>query len=342
MIMQSKLKKKIITGIKPTGKLTLGNLLGVIRPLVLLQKKFYNKYDFYIFIADLHSLTFFQTPSLLKQVIKDTAALCLAAGLDLSITNLFIQSEVPQHTYLSYIMECTSYLGELSRMIQFKEKKKYNSEPNVRTSLFTYPILMAADILLYDADIVVVGQDQKQHLELVRSLAIRFNSLYGNTFIVPDFLKIGHTINSLINPIKKMNKSDHLIDQSLEKGCIFLSEDLNLIRKKIMQSVTDSDNEIKYDTEKKPGLSNLLKIYSAFRDWDLNKTEAYFQGYSYQNLKIKVADLVIEHLSVIQNQFHYFRQSSILANILSKSAEKSSIIAQNKLDEVKKKLGIGW
>ncbi|WP_017193510.1 tryptophan--tRNA ligase [Vaccinium witches'-broom phytoplasma] len=334
-------KKRLVTGIKPTGDLTLGNYLGVVKPLVNFQKKFNQEYDLYVFIADLHALTKFQEPTLLKKRIKNIAALYLASGLESSQVNLFVQSEVVQHTYLSYIMESTSYLGELNRMIQFKEQKKNNSSQNIRTSYYTYPLLMASDILLYDANVVPVGQDQKQHLELTRDLADRFNSLYGETFVIPEFLKMGHTIKSLTEPTKKMSKSFQLDPQN-DKGCIFLSEDLKIIRQKIMRSVTDSDKKIYYDVEKKPGISNLLTIYSALKDLSMEETEKYFLNSSYQILKEKVSDVVAETIDEIQKKFAFYNKNSILYEIFEKGAKKSSFIAETKIKKVKKKLGIGW
>jgi tryptophanyl-tRNA synthetase len=334
-------KKRLVTGIKPTGDLTLGNYLGVIKPLVNFQNNFNEEYDFYIFIADFHALTKFQKPTLLKKRIKNIATLYLSSGLEPSHVNLFVQSEIVQHAFLSYIMESTSYLGELNRMIQFKEQKRNNSSQNIRTSFYTYPLLMASDILLYDANMVPVGQDQRQHLEFTRDLANRFNSLYGETFVIPEFLQMGYTIKSLNEPTKKMSKSFQLDPQN-DKGCIFLLEDLTCIRQKVMRSVTDSEKKIYYDTERKPGISNLLTIYSALKDLSIEKVEKYFLNSSYQMLKEKVADLVVEKIDIIQKKFEYYNKNYILDEIFEKGAKKSRIIAQNKIKQVKKKLGIGW
>lgn len=330
-------KKRLITGIKPTGELTLGNYLGIIKPLIFFQNKYQNEYDFYFFIADLHALTDFQEPYILKKTIRQTIYLCLASGLDLSKINLFIQSEIPQHTYLNYIMESNSYLGELNRMIQFKEKK--NSLKKVRTSLLTYPLLMSSDILLYDADVVIVNQDQKQHLELTRVLATRFNNLYGNTFVVPQFLQLGSMIKSLTKPNKKMSKSSFK-NNSDNKGCIFLLEDLNNIKQKILKSVTDSDNNIKYDLNKKPGLSNLLNIYTSLKNCDLNDTVKYFKNFSYKEFKEKVASLLVEEIRIVQKKYYNLEKNIDLEQILKKGTQKVKIIADNKIKEVRQKMGI--
>ncbi|MGM1458880.1 MAG: tryptophan--tRNA ligase [Columbia Basin potato purple top phytoplasma] len=330
-------KKRLITGIKPTGELTLGNYLGIIKPLIFFQNKYQNEYDFYFFIADLHALTDFQEPHILKKTIRQIIYLSLASGLELNKINLFVQSEIPQHTYLNYIMESNSYLGELNRMIQFKEKK--NSLKKVRTSLLTYPLLMSSDILLYDADVVLVNQDQKQHLELTRVLATRFNNLYGNTFVVPRFLQLGSMIKSLTEPNKKMSKSSFKNNYD-NKGCIFLLEDLNNIRQKILKSVTDSDNNIKYDLDKKPGLSNLLNIYTSLKNCDLNYTVEYFKNFSYKEFKEKVASLLVEEIRIIQNKFYDLEKNIDLEQILKKGTQKVKIIADNKIKEVRKKMGI--
>jgi tryptophanyl-tRNA synthetase len=333
-------KKRLITGIKPTGDLTLGNYLGIIKPLVNFQKKFHKEYDFYVFIADLHALTNFQEPFLLKQRIKNTALLYLACGLDIKNIILFVQSDIPQHTYLKYILECNSYLGELNRMNQFKEFKKANVSKNITTSFFTYPILMSSDILLYDANFVLVGEDQKQHLELTRNLARRFNNLYGNTFVLPFFLKLGNTIKSLIEPTKKMSKSKSIKKEFDDKGCIFLLEKLEDIKIKIMRSITDSENRIKYDPIKKPGISNLLVIYSNLKEWTIEKTEKYFFNFSYNFLKEKLSELVIKKISIIQENFSFLEKNFSLESVFQQNAERVILTAEHKIKEIKKKIGL--
>ncbi|MDV3166169.1 MAG: tryptophan--tRNA ligase ['Waltheria sp.' little leaf phytoplasma] len=333
-------KKIIITGIKPSGDLTLGNWLGIIQPLILLQQKFSEQYEFYFFIADLHALTTFSKEFDLKKVIRNMAAILLSSGLSLSKTTFFLQSDIFAHTYLSYILECNAYLGELNRMIQFKEKNKKNSS-NSKVSLFTYPLLMASDILLYDADMVIVGRDQKQHLELTRDLAIRFNSFYGDVFKIPEFLNIGYTINSLNKPDKKMSKSSFL-DKDQDKGCIFLLEDLDNIKTKIMQAVTDNIGKIKYDPQKQPGISNLLKIYAGLKGIEISQVEFLFTNFSYREFKIKLVSLVLEKIKIIQNNFKNVINDSILENILSNGAFKANIISQQKINKIREILGIKY
>ncbi|MDO8063969.1 tryptophan--tRNA ligase [Candidatus Phytoplasma bonamiae] len=333
-------KKIIITGIKPSGDLTLGNWLGIIQPLILLQKKFPEQYEFYFFIADLHALTTFSKEFDLKKVIRNITAILLSSGLSLSKTTFFLQSDIFAHTYLSYILECNTYLGELNRMIQFKEKNKKKSS-NVKVSLLTYPILMASDILLYDADIVIVGKDQKQHLELTRDLAIRFNSFYGNFFKIPEFLNIGYTINSLTNPDKKMSKSSFL-DKDQDKGCIFLLEDLNNIQTKVMQAVTDNIGKINYDPQTQPGISNLLTIYAGLKGIEISQAEFLFSNYSYREFKIKLAFLILEKIKIIQNNFKNIINDVILENTLSNGAFKANTISQQKVNKIREILGIKY
>ncbi|WBL31640.1 tryptophan--tRNA ligase [Candidatus Phytoplasma sacchari] len=333
-------KKRLLTGIKPSGDLTIGNYLGIIKPLILFQKKFPKEYEFYAFIADLHALTNFQEPFLLKKRIKNTALLYLASGLDIDNIVLFVQSDISQNTYLSYILECNTYLGELKRMNQFKDYCLKNKFKNIRTSFFTYPVLMASDILLYDSDIVVVGKDQKQHLELTRNLAIRFNNLYGPTFTVPDFMQIGNTIKSLTDPTKKMSKSKNISKENDDNGCIFLLENLQNIKKKIMKSKTDSENKIKYDPNNKPGISNLINIYSSLKGWDFEKTESYFSDSSYNYFKEKLSELLLSEISMIQKRFFYFDANTSLEEFLEKNAKIVDIEVKKKIDQVKKKIGL--
>ncbi|WCA22551.1 tryptophan--tRNA ligase [Candidatus Phytoplasma oryzae] len=333
-------KKRLLTGIKPTGDLTLGNYLGIIKPLINFQKKFPEDYDFYLFIADLHSLTNFQDPFLLKKRIDNIILLYLCSGLNMKNLLLFVQSDIFYVTYLNYILECNVYLGELKRMNQFKDYQQKNKlKNNIRTSFLTYPVLMASDILLYDSDVVLVGQDQKQHLELTRNIAIRFNKLYGSTFVVPNFLQLGKIIKSLTEPNKKMSKSKNIYDEFEDKGCIFLLEDLKNIKKKIMRSVTDSENKIKYDPFLKPGISNLLVIYSCLKEWDIKKTENYFSNSSYIFLKEKVSSLLIKEISIIQSNFFSFKTQKI-SNILKENTKKVQEIAEKKIIQVKKKIGL--
>ena len=246
--------KKLLTGLKPSGELTLGSLIGGINQSV----KYQDEYESYIFVPDLHAITVNQDPKVLKERIRKNVALYLACGLDPKKNTFYIQSENLYHANLSWILECNTYMGEASRMTQFKDKSKKNE--NVSVGLFTYPILMAADILLYDADLIPTGIDQKQHVELARNIAIRFNNKYGDTFKIPEPMipKVGAKIKDLKDPTKKMSKSDDSY-----KGTILLLDSEEDIRKKIMAAVTDSDNKIYYDEDNKPGVSNLLTIYSS-------------------------------------------------------------------------------
>ena len=243
--------KKILTGLQPTGVITLGNYIGAIKQMVERQ----NEYDSYIFVADLHSITIAQDKNELASRTKSLIALYLACGIDPEKNTIFLQSQNPYHANLSWLLECNTYFGELSRMIQFKEKSQ--GHDNFTVGLFTYPVLMAADILLYDANYVPVGIDQKQHVELTRDIAIRFNKKYGEVFTIPEPLisKEGTKIMDLVDPTKKMSKSSEN-----PKGVIRLLDDIDAIRKKIMGATTDSEMKIVYDIENKPGISNLLNI----------------------------------------------------------------------------------
>ncbi|AGL90256.1 Tryptophanyl-tRNA synthetase [Candidatus Phytoplasma australiense] len=330
------IQKRLVSGIKPTGDLTLGNYIGVLQPLLFLQKNLKN-FDFYLFIADLHALTFYQEPSQLKKQIKKVAALYLASGLDPKKINLFIQSEIIEHSYLGYLLECNSYFNELQRMIQYKEKSKQNSN-GMRTSLFTYPTLMAADILIYDANIVPIGQDQKQHLELTKTLATRFNHLYGNTFTIPEafFNPLGTKIKGLQKPLKKMSKSETEND----KNYILLLDEPEIIKKKIMAAVTDSDTFIKYDPENKPSISNLLTIYSALKKISIRESEKIFQSSSYKYLKDKIYEAVIEFIIPLQKKFYHLIDNPKLDEILNEGAKKARLIADAKIKEVQNKIGI--
>jgi tryptophanyl-tRNA synthetase len=325
-----------VSGIKPTGDLTLGNYIGILQPLLYLQQNL-KHFDFYLFIADLHALTFYQEPQKLKIQIKKIAALYLAAGLNHDKINLFVQSEVTQHAYLSYILECTSYFSELKRMIQYKEKSKINLE-GIRTSLFTYPTLMAADILIYDANLVPIGQDQKQHLELTKKLATRFNNLYGNIFIVPKpfFNPLGSKIKSLQNPLQKMSKSDN----EDPKSYILLLDDPKIIKSKIAKTVTDSQKIIKYDPESQPGISNLLTIYASLKQISILESAKVFQKSNYKELKDKVSEEIINFVVPLQQKFYQLMNSAKLDDVLNQGAQKASLIAEKKIKQVQQKLGI--
>jgi len=324
--------KKILTGLQPSGELTIGNLIGSINQMIQYQ----DKYDSYMFIPDLHAITVPQDPKMLHERIKKNIALYIASGIDPEKNTIYLQSDNLYHANLSWILECHTYIGEASRMTQFKDKSSKGE--NISVGLFTYPVLMASDILLYDADYVPTGIDQKQHVELARNLAIRFNNKYGETFKVPESLmpEVGAKIMDLQEPTKKMSKS-----AENAKGTIFLLDSEKDIRKKIMSAVTDSDNKVCYDVENKPGISNLLTIYSSVTSIKLEEVCEKFKDYNYGNLKREVADVVVERLSKIQEKYNELINSNILDEILDNGMKKTNEIAMKKYNEVIKKVGLG-
>lgn len=324
--------KRVLTGLQPSGELTLGSLIGSISQMV----KYQEEYESFMFVPDMHAITVKQDPKLLKERIIKNVALYIACGLDPSKNTIYIQSENLYHANLSWVLECHTYIGEASRMTQFKDKSK--KQENVTVGLFTYPILMASDILLYDADYVPVGIDQKQHVELARNIADRFNKMYGDTFKLPESLipEVGAKIMDLSDPTKKMSKSD-----ATGKGVIYLLDDEKTIRKKIMSAVTDSDNKVIYDPVNKPGISNLLTIYSSLKKIDVKKAEEHFKDYNYGNLKKEVADTVVDTLLDIQNKYNEIINSDKLNEILDNGREITEKIAKEKTYEVFKKVGFG-
>lgn len=324
--------KKLLTGLQPSGELTLGSLIGGISGSIKNQ----DLYDSYIFVPDMHAITVEQDPKLLKERIRKNVALYIAAGLDPKKNTFYIQSENLYHANLSWILECNTYIGEASRMTQFKEKSK--NKENVSVGLFTYPILMASDILLYDADVVPTGIDQKQHVELARNLAERFNKKYGSTFKIPEPLipTLGAKIKDLQEPTKKMSKSS--INQ---KGIIYLLDDEQTLRKKIMSAVTDSEGKIYYDEDNKPGISNLLTIYAYFKNITIKEAEEHFKDYNYGNLKKEVADVLVENLTRIQNKYNEIINSEELDKILDEGKNKMNEYAKAKYEDIRKKVGLG-
>lgn len=324
--------KRILTGLQPSGELTLGSLIGGINQSI----KYQEEYDSFIFVPDLHAITVNQDPKILKERIKKNVALYIACGIDPEKNTIYIQSENPYHTNLSWILECNTYMGEASRMTQYKDKSK--KVTNIPVGLFTYPILMASDILLYDADYVPTGIDQKQHVELCRDLALRFNNKYGETFKVPTPMipEMGAKIMDLQEPTKKMSKSS-----ANPKGNIFLLDDEKIIRKKIMSAVTDSDMSICYNPETKPGISNLLTIYACMKDISIDEAVTHLKDYNYGNLKKEVADAVVERIIPIQEKYHELINSEYLDKILDEGRDKTVAIAKKKYDEVIAKVGLG-
>jgi len=326
----------VLSGVKPTGIPTLGNYLGALKNFVKLQNDM-TDYEFFIFVADLHAITTIQDPKDLKQNIKNVAALYLACGLNPERLTLFIQSNINEHAVLGYVMQSISYMGELERMTQYKDKMQKQVQ-GVTSALFTYPALMAADILLYDAKYVPVGDDQKQHLELTRDLANRFNNRFGKTFTVPEGLisKKGARIMDLQDPLKKMDKST-----DNEKGCIFLLEPLNIIKKKIRSAVTDSESIIRYDKKNKPGISNLMTIYSVITNLSFSQIESKYQGLGYGDFKNDLAEIVANELEPIQMSFSKIINSKELDDILENGKEKAQMLAKRKMEKVFKKVGLG-
>ena len=324
--------KRMLSGIKPTGQMHLGNYIGALRNFVNYQ----DDYQLFVFIANLHCVTVYQQPAQLRKNLKDAIALYLACGLDPDKCTIFLQSDVFAHAQLGWLLTCQSYMGELSRMTQFKEKSQ-KKEDGITAGIFTYPCLMAADILLYDADIVPVGQDQKQHVELARNLAERFNNRYSDTFIVPEPVspKVGSRIMSLSDPSKKMSKSDET-----NKGCIYLLDDLNVARKKITSAVTDMVGKVNYDKINQPGISNLLEILSALTNESIDSIVDRYQDKGYGQLKGEVADAVCQCLTTIQDKYHQIVDSDIIESTLKKGAEVANKIAYKKLKKVQKKMGI--
>lgn len=326
-----KVTKTILTGIQPSGVITLGNYIGAIKQMVRMQDEFKS----YIFIADMHAITVPQDPQKLHENIRSLVALYLACGIDPDKNIIFIQSENEYHANISWLLECNTPFGELSRMTQFKDKSSKNA--NFYAGLFTYPVLMAADILAYDVDYVPVGIDQKQHVELARNIALRFNKKYGETFKVPDayITDAGTKIMDLVTPDKKMSKSS-----DNPKGVIHILDDVASIRKKIMGATTDSDCLIKFDPENKPGISNLINICVAITGLSIKEIEDMFANKNYGEFKKYVADIVVEEVEGIQKRYFDIINSSKLDEILDENIKITREIAKNKFMMMKEKIGL--
>lgn len=325
--------ERALSGIKPTGKLTLGNYIGALKNF----KDYQENYETFIFIADLHALTLPIDPIELRNNTKDIVAFYLASGLDPEKTTIFLQSDVSAHAELNAIIQNYLYMGELSRMTQFKDKSRKMNDSAIGLGLFAYPVLMTADILLYNADVVPVGEDQTQHVELTRDFVHRFNTRYGKElFKMPKAItpKVGARIMSLSEPTRKMSKSD-------PKGDIFLKDDMNIIRKKIMSAVTDLGSDVIYDPENKPGISNLLTIYAALSDITIKEAEEIFKDcHRYGDFKKAVADKVIEVLEPFQKKYKEVLESGIIDKVLEDGARKASYTANKLLTKVKKTVGL--
>lgn len=324
---------RVFSGIQPTGNLHIGNYLGALKQFVDLQED--NECVFCI--VDMHAITVPKKAEELRESILNVAALYLAIGINPEKSIVFVQSDVPGHAELSWMLTCSSYTGELSRMTQFKQKSR--AQESAPTGLFMYPVLMAADILLYDTDIVPVGDDQKQHIELTRDLAQRINGKYGeDTFIIPEgrYMKSGARIMGLDDPTNKMSKS-----AENEYSRISLLDSPNKIKKAIMRATTDSDGIIKYDVENKPGISNLLSIYSAFTDKSIESLEKEYEGSGYGDFKKALVEELQNAIAPIQERYEEIRHSDELIKILKEGAEKADAISQNTLKRVKKNFGLG-
>ena len=327
-------KKVIFSAVQPSGNITLGNYLGAIKNWVDLQKDYHCCYS----IVDEHSITVRQDPVLLRKRALDLLKLYIACGIDPEENILFIQSHVPAHAQLAWVLNCYTYMGELSRMTQFKDKSRAHAD-NINAGLFTYPVLMAADILLYRADLVPVGKDQMQHIEITRDIAERFNTLYGNVFKIPEgFMpKAGAKIMSLAEPTKKMSKSDEN-----PKAYISMLDDFNVIAKKIKSAVTDSEGVIEYreGDETKAGVNNLLTIMSAVTGRTIDSIAADYSGKGYGDFKADVAEAVVEHIKPIRAEYDRLSEDkAYLVDVYTRGAERANRIADRTLKKVYKKIG---
>lgn len=324
--------KTIFSGIQPSGNVTLGNYIGAMKQFVELQ----DEYNSYFCIVDQHAITVHQDPVELRKNIRKLAALYVAIGLDPERATLFIQSEVPAHAQLGWMMQCIAYIGELERMTQFKDKS--TGKDAVTAGLLTYPPLMAADILLYNTDLVPVGEDQKQHLELTRDLAERFNRKYRDILTVPEVKipKVGARIMSLAEPTKKMSKSD-----PNQKSFISLLDTPKQLEKKIKSAVTDSEGIVKFDKENKPGVSNLLSIYSILGNKSIEDLESYYEGKGYGDFKGDLAEVVVKALEPIQTRYYDLIETDKLDDILDEGAERANRVAMKTLVKIENAMGLG-
>jgi tryptophanyl-tRNA synthetase len=325
------MRKRIFSGAQPTGNVHLGNYLGALRNWVALQRE----YESLFCIVNLHAHTLPQDPNVLAAKTRELARIYLAVGIDPEISTIFVQSDVPAHAELTWLLNFVTRMGELERMTQFKEKAR-KQEENVSVALFDYPVLMAADILLYQTDLVPVGEDQKQHLELTRDVAIRFNRDFGETFRIPDpFIpKVGARIMSLADPSKKMSKSD----AEGEAGCIMLLDDADAVRRKFKRAVTDSGTEIRFAADR-PAITNLLTIYQLLTEKTPDEIEEHFGGRGYAKLKEELADVTIEFLRPFQERVHDIDDGK-LNEILERGAARAESIAGPKLAQAKANMGL--
>ena len=331
----SNTKKTIFSGVQPSGNLTIGNYLGAIRNWAALQNEKSDEYNFLYCVVDMHAITVRQTPAELRRRTMETVAIYLASGIDPEKSLIFVQSHVPAHAQLAWVLDCYTMFGELSRMTQFKDKSAKNAQ-NINAGLFTYPALMAADILLYQADLVPVGIDQKQHLELTRDIAERFNQVYGNTFVVPECYmpKTGAKICSLADPTKKMSKSDEN-----PNACVLMLDSKDDIIRKFKRAVTDSDTVVRY-AEGKDGINNLMSIYSCFTGKSFEEIEKEFEGCGYGDFKMAVGEACADGLAPMQAEFkRLMADKAYLETLMRENADQASYVARKTLSKVYRKIG---
>jgi tryptophanyl-tRNA synthetase len=324
--------KRIFSGAQPTNQLHIGNYLGALRNWVELQ----HQYESFFCVVNLHAITIPQDPRLLAVKTRELATVYLAAGIDPTVSTIFVQSDVSEHAELAWLLNCVTRVGELDRMTQFKEKGR-NQRDNSGVGLFDYPVLMASDILLYQTDLVPVGEDQKQHLELTRDLAIRFNRDFGETFLVPEpFIpKVGARIMSLDNPAKKMSKSDEN-----PNSAILLLDDKDAVLRKFKRAVTDSGTDIRFD-ETRPAITNLLTIYQLLTGKSREQIEEHFAGHGYARLKNDLAEVTIEFLTPFQERVKNTSDAQ-LDKVLTEGSERARKIARTTLNQAKERMGIKW
>lgn len=325
-------KKVIFSGMQPSGVITLGNYLGALKNWTNLQEE----YNCLYCIVDMHAITVRQDPATLRKNSRNLLMQYIAAGLDAEKNTIYYQSHVSGHAELAWILNCYTYMGELSRMTQFKEKSQRHGE-NINAGLFTYPALMAADILLFQTDLVPVGADQKQHLELARDIATRFNGIYGDTFKVPEpyISKVAAKVMSLQEPTKKMSKSDEDVNATIS-----LIDDPDTIIRKFKRAVTDSDACVRFDEGTKPGISNLMTIYSAITGMSIEQIENEFEGKGYGDFKMKVGEAVVEELRPLQVRFNELsKDKAYIDSIIKKNADTANYLATKTLRKVQKKVG---
>lgn len=329
--------KTLLSAITSSGQITIGNYLGAIKNIVNLQ----DEYKVYLFVANLHALTNCPQPKLLNENIHKMIALYFACGINPNKAIVFLQSDILEHCQLAHILLCNTYMGELNRMTQFKDKghRQSNNTTSIPTGLFTYPTLMAADILLYDIDIVPVGKDQIQHLELTRDIAIRMNDKYNTNFRIPEKFIDENTnkIMDLQDPTKKMSKSNEKIETYIS-----LLDDIEVIKNKIKKAVTDSENKVYYDVDKKPGISNLLRIYAGFKNINIKTAEQEFINSNYGEFKTAVSNIVCEKLQEIQQKYYKLINSKEIEKWLELAKKQAKKQATKKLQEVQKQLGINY